>query len=869
MTPLLDTQSIVQRKLHAWLDGGPPKALLWGNPFSGKSSICRQFVSTRNAGLRVGWVPLGVRWGTSSELTAIRAIHDVLRGQSRSSERDQYNLLAGIRSSLWTSSKTAQPIVLVIDGIDNCRDLGVLDEYLNALPEHRILLSVSGNRDKARTWQERLAWEDTETELIDVPDLSSEIAALPSWLRQVNASASLSAYLTDWITPRNCNTGVVALLAEALAPLRTEDIAAILGVSERTAEAGLLDLESDHGPIERDETTNAWLFRHDILAECFRQSFPQSVKDARKSIITAASALVNAVITGERERDQHHYLVRYGSAHGKIDGSVDCLASCTEPAWCLSGAPVPGFFAFADAHYARESAAEQLRTEVESHGAARPESLRVLTRAVLAQGGLTQLRSDAIRDGAKTQDTHSRELTTEAAKTCALLRLSTQLTGAQRDQVQELALTACLGRDAVGVNDFLSAARVYQIPHCASSLDRLVAWIAEQGQDALTELDVLAALELAQVTRGQVRTMLLSQSNLSVRRDLKRFPIHEILCHAVRLSSLSLEDWIQAIIAEQFTREAFSTFMKLRIPQDWPSAAEFAQRLYERAGEIRSETLRLLLLVHALEIPTTADWQSAARVSALELWAEQAFELTAAPWIAPLLLKGLSDPELIRMVHEGNSAVRAEVVGALVQRGHVDLAIQTVLNLEPAKRLSRLALLAMAVREVAPGRFIEVRNLVRGLFRTPGESPSALLIGHPEILVHLVEPEDAISVASDLGEYNRILALGHLIPYLPEVLAKKATAQLVELYADEEDAEALHATLPCARWMSPLDALWLFSSNLIHDWMHMGRLIGAFEGNTSLGQLAPLIPRFAGPKGVLAVAQEISESPWLDRKPLH
>lgn len=868
LTPTRE-QSAVEQELRAWTAAGEPRCLMYGPNFSGKSLLCNRIPSFLATETRAIALPIGVRWGMATQLEVARRLHEELWTSERTEPQDQHGLLAGIRSWLWTERDDDEPrLILIVDGIDNCRDLASLDEHINALPDFRILVSISGDETDARGWLDRIGWNVDEIKLLSVPELSTNLESLPGWLRRVKASPSLANYLTSWVNEQSDRIEVATLLGEALAPLRAPEVATILGLSAARAEEMLASLESEEGPIERDPVTNGWLFRHDSLAACFREQFPLLVQNIRTRIGMVSAGIVRSVVQGELERDAGNYLVRFGSAHGKLAGNAPVLAPYTEPEWCAPGASLPDHQAFADARYAREAAEIQLSKELETLGSTTGDSLRLQVRATLTQGALSWAISYARRRPPEDDTDSEPEITAEAARLWALIRLGAQLQGAPNVQVLELALSVALRRGARGVNDLLTGARLYVLPLPSWAMVYLADWIAQQGPSELEHLDVLASMELAEVAKEGAREQLLAQGDRSVREGFRKFHIHELLPHAARLPSLGVGDWANGVIAEQKKQYDFTGFVKMRIPKNWAGAEEFAKQLVRRASEIYDGTRRLLVLAHALEIPSSEEWRSTALSAARELWPEQAYYLTAAPWVTPLLVDGLDDSELLRFAHEGNADLKGALIDPLVQRGYVDLAVECALEQDILRRLPRLAKLAMALRDRYPEQAAVVAKRVHDRFDHPDESPCALLNDAPELVVQLVDLEQAISVASTMGTYYCIAALGHLIPNLPQALAVRATAQAIELYADEADPSALDSLLHCAPWMSPSDALWLFTYNLLYDWQRIGLLPDAFEGITSLGQLAPLIPLFAGSEGVVAVAQEISKCPWLDRKPL-
>jgi hypothetical protein len=886
---LTGAQRAAFERLLAWWEGSISTCVLHGPVGAGKTHLCRQLEAVLAETAQVSFVTLDSALGTSEELLALAELYMRVLSHEWSAEDvaapstgvcGPYTWAARLRSELWSPNDCKR--LVVVDGVDSLRSWRRMAEVLQVGTECRVLVVVHGGAEAVVEWSERLGWRGEDISRVSLSALSVEDArtlGAPPWVIAELGAPSLHEYLQSCVdTP--LQSALLALLAEAHAPIEAAELAALVHAPVGSVESALLalrrgvracgdqgsppkqrDEELGCGPVEADAGTGRWFMRSSALGRELRAHHAAACEEAAARWARAAA---------QPTAKQRTYIRRFATAHATRLEFAELQSLIDVERYRLLDNP--GDFV-CDLQRVRDIAQARFLAGAQSPDTA--NATRLLVGSTLAQA--------ATRDAARGEaaDSGYRERVFEA-RVQALVDLGSagsasveQTSLAQMAEQRALRLVSQRGVE--GVETLLRARR--QRAHgldsneldsngldCGlhSELANALARLLDGHAQPWTGLSAQSALELyeAGIDQGIDDGALLAHANSCAHEALQAGQAGELLPHAARLEAISVAQWVTGLLQLQElpSDEAFGAYLKLRFPANWSGAAQTATAVLDQCEAVRSPTLRLLLLRSLLSSLDPAARTAASR-QARELWKENAHRVAGYPAVAGDILAGLDVAALRVLSAEGNTGVSAGLVGPLLELREVDLALELAQTLSSAERLPSVARIALWCKLHAPRRWPQVRAIAEQLLRTPGQDTFELVTS-PDVAELEFDVEYLVELAESYGSYHSVVALARLIQNVPSARTPHHLERLLALMAAEEDAAALGEVVACARWLAPAGAAALFAGHLRHGRMHESGLPQTLSGEAGIGPLAPLLVAVSD-EAARAVVELLGDSPWL------
>ena len=849
-SPLLERPELLAA-LDAWLDGdGPPFALVFGPPGSGKTSLLARWalsVAARGA-TEVLFLPIDRRFGTAQERDALRHLFGMLPEAAQTYHRGAYTL-DRLRYSLrcetaWKRPPGELPRLIVLDGFDQAVGWSTANaaRVFSAAGERvRVLVSVSAPDNTAgsaviASTCARLGWNPEAKATILVPPLLPPEA---SFLRRMHAETAperieeqiqdLRRRLATHSSPRpELASRGLTLLAAALCPMSLRDLSAILDQPESALLTSLDETgEITSALLDRDDTISGYRFRHESLRRGWQSTDEAGVAAAEQRLVAMGLEAIDALEKGTlAPGDLAPYLVDNLGAHlTHISAPWSELLRLVNPAWWKARRARPdgvtGFLA--DVRRANDSAEASLVTpaaEPSEERAAPAAQIAALLRCALVEGAVLSLAiasfPDAPRTGPHREPSIDERLTTgmDIYRAEALVRLAGLLDASARESVLEMACT-----------------------------------LLARGPDLLPNFGLLVELATGlSGARGQ------EIARAAVAAYLRPHTPHVSIGPALmRLAALLPADEGIPLVAEAVRQVSVAN----PSPRDLGLLAEAASISSEalflelvRESSLREDPFRLSLLCRiAHRLPE--EMQSGVVASAASFYLGYLEELEPTEWpehvvtdisaLAPLLPESLARellPRLITRLASMPDDLDLFAAHELTRLGkHLEGASSARVRGEVVTRLARL----------------NIRLRVRIVTRCPAQ------------LCALLGPEAAVELLRDAEEdRDLVLALALLAPTLPPELRAPVVARVVALHCALGDlVYTLWAVLECAPYMTPGDATGVF-------WQAHRSELGVPLKNMLLSYgwsppaVGSLIHRLDGEAAVLAVAREIVDTAsWL------
>ncbi|WP_437899191.1 hypothetical protein [Sorangium sp. So ce124] len=748
------------------------------------------------------------------------------------------------RIASWDAENGKPPVIIALLGLDTCvdwpddPDASVLGE---PGPSVHVLVGVSGTREMAEQWAERLAFRHDNVAYIAVEGFRlHEIAPA---LRDRLAWAALDgpgprAYVEELLASLRARSAsrleaLLSILAHAFAPLGTSDAAQLLDVEETDVTAWL----DAHGEIidpliERCEG-DALRFRHEALRAAWEAADGQRTASCERRFAAAARQIVLARASGSaQELRAGAYLRRYAGAHLLASKASDAelLALC-DPRWAWPCSREDLAARREDLRWVRQKLAAHV--EDPGAGSASPDAISRLVRVALSQGALATLH-DAWRKRDECWDGHPIEAPWEGtarALAVAFFGLAEHASPLLRERLAARALDVVRRTGAAWRGDawedtqaLLTAARAASGDDAATFARWAVAatWRGEKGPDRYFDVWLTAAAFLpaseADVLLQQVIERARSNPN----------PGSTLGC-AGRARGLRRE-------------HALTLFH---------AAMSLPPR--SRANALAPLLPRLPPEERAVAISVSFE----AVVDLLDVEGERLDYEGYAEALAPYL----DLPELVRLLDEASHFMGPALSARFAALGEPARALEAIERLcfegiDSARPLLRAAALA------GGGPLVDAARRMVSTVK-PEWVPVVLVREQPSAAIQVLGFEAALSIAEnesdETSQYARIAAFTSLCRVAPEASRPSLAARAVAAYREDSDPDALGGLVDCAPWLSLEDAAWLFATSLGNTGSGdtLKWTLGRWGG---VGHLARLIARIGGDDALAAAADVLPEA---------
>ncbi|WP_437577214.1 hypothetical protein [Sorangium sp. So ce887] len=760
----------------------------------------------------------------------------------------------GVRTSLvhrimnWDGEDGQPQLLIGLIAPDACVDWpddprrSVLDE---PGPAARVLVAVSGTRDVAERWAERLGLraahvmyvsvdgfrlEDIGPSLrdplawaaVDGPGPRAHVDAIARSLRDRGA-APLEALMTT--------------LACAFAPLDVTELAPLLGaqVAEVT---GWLDThrEAVEPVLQWREEGHRIRFRHETLRAAWADGHQEHVALAEQRFAEAARALVRTWESVDTAaRGAVTYLRRYAGDHLVSSGAprADLLPLCA-PRWAWPRSREDLAARRAELGRVRRSMSAPLgasdATEIP------PDALSSFVRVALAQGALATLHR-AWPPEADQADEEAWNDTTRALAV-SLFAVAARASPSLRASIEARALDVVRRTGAAWRGDgwedalaWLNAARPASGDEASTFARWAVSatWRAEGGPDSslsawLTAADFLPQSEAEALVQQAVERAL---SSAKPGQALARLAAAEGIGQNQALARLAT-----AAVSLPPTSRANALAPLLPVlPEE------------ERARAVSMSFDAFL-----------ADYDEDAERHDTDA-------CTAA------LLPFLGQAELSRLLDEALPPPSALAV-RFAELGAPERALGIIRELCGSGIFAARPLLCAAAAEGGRSFVQAARDAVASL--DPPWAAAGLVCDHAAEAIQVLGLDAAVEIAERGGgggsEAARIMALAALCLAAPEPSRPALAARAVAAYQDDRGTEGLESVVRCAPWMSLATAARLFVVSL-GDAAEDVTLVSTLSRWGGVEQLAPLIARVGGDDVLAAVASVLPEAlRWISRK---
>ncbi|WP_437484515.1 hypothetical protein WME75_45005 [Sorangium sp. So ce1014] len=760
----------------------------------------------------------------------------------------------GVRTSLvnrimnWDGEDGQPQLLIGLIAPDACVDWpddprrSVLDE---PGPAARVLVAVSGTRDVAERWAERLGLraahvmyvsvdgfrlEDIDPSrrdplawaAVDGPGPRAHVDAIARSLRDRGA-APLEALMTT--------------LACAFAPLDVTELAPLLGaqVAEVT---GWLDThrEAVEPVLQWREEGHRIRFRHETLRAAWADGHQEHVALAEQRFAEAARALVRTWESVDTaERGAVTYLRRYAGDHLVSSGAprADLLPLCA-PQWAWPRSREDLAARRAELRRVRRSMSAPLgasdATEIP------PDALSSFVTVALAQGALATLHRAWPPEADQADEEAWND--TERALAVSLFALAARASPSLRASIEARALDVVRRTGAAWRGDgwedalvLLNAARAASGDEASTFARWAISatWRAEGGPDSslsawLTAADFLPQSEAEALVQQAVERAL---SSAKPGQALARLAAAEGIGQNQALARLAT-----AAVSLPPTSRANALAPLLPVlPEE------------ERARAV-SMSFDAFLADHD---------EDAER--------HDTDACTAA------LLPFLGQAELSRLLDEALPPPSALAV-RFAELGAPERALGIIRELCGSGIFAARPLLCAAAAEGGRSLVQAARDAVASL--DPPWAAAGLVCDHAAEAIQVLGLDAAVEIAERGGgggsEAARIMALAALCLAAPEPSRPALAARAVAAYQDDRGTEGLESVVRCAPWMSLATAARLFVVSL-GDAAEDVTLVSTLSRWGGVEQLAPLIARVGGDDVLAAVASVLPEAlRWISRK---
>ncbi|WP_434047230.1 MULTISPECIES: hypothetical protein [Sorangium] len=832
----------------AWHRGDRAGAcVVYGPAGAGKgTAIDRFFGSLDGSGAQRVLVRAGRGSGAPFEHDVLARLAAGLWPDEAPHAEDRQGLCESLVNELASRDvEQGEPALLVgLVGPDACADwpedraLSVLGELG---PSARVLVSVTGPREAAERWAERLAlgtdsaawvplsgfrldeidapWRDRLAwAAIDGPGPRATVEATAGALRERGA-ARLEALLST--------------VARAFAPLDLGDAAALLGADEGELAAALGAHRAVIDPVLAwGERWSALRFRHEALRAAWVAASQDGAALCERRFVEAARALLGARARASGRPPEGRaaaYLRRYAGDHLRASSPrvppADLVALC-DPRWAWPSSLEDLAARRAELRRLRRSAAAPL--EVSGAGDALAAPVPDLVRVALAQGALGTLhRAWGPRDAGPGDVARG---DAERALAVALLALSAHASEPSREEIAARARAFVRQRGAAWRNEPWRDAQAL-----------LAAARASSGDDAAT----FARWAVSATSRDEQGPSL--PMWLTAARFLPPSEAEALVAEAIeRARSTPRPGHALAQLAAAPGLDAGQARSLLRAAMALPSGSRanaLAPLVRALPGEERDRGVSALF--DAFVDGASADGEPVDDPSCTEA-------------LAPFL--GL--PELLKLLDDPMTGMGAALAVRLAELGETARALDVVGQLCGGGVHGASPLLRAAATERGRPLTGAAREAVASL--RPAWVAAALVADHAAPAIEVLGLDAAIELAERGGSGHAALAaLAALCCAAPAPSRPSLAARAVAAYRDSGDTDGLESLIRCAAWMSLHDAAWLLARSL-GDAAGSVTLASTLGGWGGVEMLAPLVARLGGDGALVAAADALREAnEWL------
>ncbi|WP_148313641.1 hypothetical protein [Sorangium cellulosum] len=346
-------QSAAFDAIRAWHGGGGAGAcVVYGPAGAGKGAVIDRFFASLDGSFAQRVLVRGGRAaGAPFEQEVLARLADGLWPDDAPHAEDRQGLCELLANEIANrDAEDGEPALLLgIVGPDACadwpeeRERSVLGELG---PSVRVLVSVSGPREAAERWAERLA-VDVST-IAWVPVSGFRLDEIDAPLRDRLAWAAIDGPGPAAIVEATMGAlrergaarleALLSIVARAFAPLDLGDAAALLDEKEAELAAALDARRAALDPvIAWEERWSALRFRHEALRAAWVAASEDGAARCERRFVEAARALLGARAraSGRLPEDRAAgYLRRYAGDHLRTSGAppADLLALC-DPRW--------------------------------------------------------------------------------------------------------------------------------------------------------------------------------------------------------------------------------------------------------------------------------------------------------------------------------------------------------------------------------------------------------------------------------------------------------------------------------------------------------------------------------------------------------
>lgn len=843
-------QSRAFEALQSWREAGHPAAcIVHGLPGAGKSTVVERFFgSITGPGMLKLVVHAGRVFGAAFEEEALARLSAGPWPEGTGFSEHAF----GVRTSLvnrimnWDGDDGQPQLLLGLIAPDACVDWpenprrSVLDE---PGPAARVLVAVSGTRDVAERWAERLNFRTERVTYIPVDGFS--IDEIDPALRDKLAWAAVDgpgprAHVEAIATSLRDRGAVgletlMAILACAFAPLDISALALLLDaqVPEVT---GWLDAHRNalDSVIEWHEEGHRIRYRHEALRAAWAAANQEHVALAERRFAEAARALVRTWEGVDNAQSRAlFYLRRYAGDHLVASRAphADLLRLC-DPRWAWPRSRE-------DVAARRMELGRVRRTltapvDVADAMGIPSEALSSFVRLALAQGALATLHHawppEADEPGKEAWND------TERALAVALFALAAHASPSQRAHIEARALDVVRRTGAAWRGDgwedalaLLTAARAACGGEAAMCARWAVSatWRAEKGPDIYLHAWLTAASFLPP-----------SETEALVQQAIERALSSAKPGYA--LGRLATAEGLRQDQALALFRAAMPLAPRSR-------ANALAPLLSKLPDEERARAASVVLDAFFVDYNVDAE-----RIE------NETCTAAVVPLLGPVELSRLLDEAL---PPPGVLAVRFAELGAPGR------ALDVIRELCGGGIHGARPLLRAAATEGGRSLVQAARKAVAAL--DPAWVAAKLVCEHPAEAIRVLGLDAAVEIAERAGgggsEAARIMALAALCRAAPEPCRPALATRAVAAYHDDRDTDGLESVVRCAPWMSLADAAKLFSVSL-GDAAEQVTLVSTLSRWGGVEQLAPLIARIGGDDALAAVADVLPEAlRWISR----
>ncbi|WP_437998818.1 hypothetical protein WMF26_01310 [Sorangium sp. So ce185] len=704
-------------------------------------------------------------------------------------------------------------------------------------PAARVLVTVSGARDVAERWAERLGLRAADVTYVSVGGFRLEDVE-PS-LRDHLAWAAVDGpgpgAHVDVIARSLRDRGAAPLeelmttLACAFAPLDAAELAPLLGahVAEVT---GSLDTHRDavEPILEWREEGRRIRFRHETLRAAWVAAHPEHVAFAEQRFAEASRALVRtweSVDTGERGAVT--YLRRYAGDHLVSAGAPRAdLLPLAAPRWAWPRSREDLAARRAELGRVRRSMSAPLFASEARE--IPPDALSSFVRLALAQGALATLHRAWPPEADRADEEAWND--TERALAVSLFALAARASPSRRASIEAPALDVVRRTGAAWRGDgwedalaLLAAARAAPGDEASTFARWAVSatWRAEGGPDGtlsawLTAADFLPRAEAEALVQQAVERAL---SSAKPGQALARLAT-----------------------AQGMGRNQALAIFRAAVPLPPTSRANALAPLLPGLPDAE-RTLAVSMSFDAF----LADHDEGAE-------RHDTGACTAA------LLPFLGMAELSRLLAEALPSASALAV-RFAELGAPKRALGIIRERCGGGIFAARPLLCAAATEGGRSLVQAARDAVASL--DPPWVAAGLVCDHAAEAIQVLGLDAAVAIAEGGGgggsETARIMALAALCLAAPEPSRPALAARAVAAYHDDRGTEALESVVSCAPWMSLATAARLFVGSL-GDAAEDVSLVSTLSRWGGVEQLAPLIARIGGEDALAAAASVLPEA---------